>query len=276
MQAEIVKYFAIFDKGTLQDFLQLIRVKFHLNFLFVILGALSFAKQIDISLMVSLLVMYLSFNVCLYGGIYTMNAITDYEKDAKHPLKKNRPLPSGRVRISTAIILALCLISVGLLISFFYFGKNIGFLYIAFIGINVFYSFIARNVPYLELFVNASTMPLRLLMGTFVAVDGLVPTVLMFAVFCMGIGFLSVRRIVEKDINNWAEARPALKAYQGDVMGWLQFIFLIGLLVAREFDPFIHQDFVGYSVMVAYYIIFCLGTHAFASIRSYWCQYYGY
>ncbi len=276
MQAGIGKYLAIFEPEVLQNFLQLIRLKFHLNFGFVLLGALSFAKQIDIPLIVSILVMYLSFNVCLYGGIYTMNAITDLEKDAKHPLKKNRPLPSGRISMNTAIILAVSLISLGLFVGFFYFGRNIGLLYITFIGVNIFYSFVARNVPYLELFVNASTMPIRLLMGTFLAVDGLVPTVLMFAAFCMGIGFLSIRRIVEKDINNWTEARPALKAYQGNIMVWLQFIFFVGLLFACEFDPFIHQDFVGYLLMVIYYIVFCLGTHVFPAIRGYWTQYYGY
>jgi len=276
MQARIGKYFTIFKPEVLQDFLQLIRLKFHLNFIFVLLGTFSFAKQIDIPLIVSILVMYVSFNICLYGGIYTINAITDLEKDAKHSLKKNRPLPSGRISVNTAIILAISLISLGLLVGFLYFGRNIGLLYITLVVVNIFYSFVARNIPYLELFVNASTMPMRLLMGTFLAVDGLVPTILMFSAFCMGIGFLSIRRIVEKDINNWTEARPALKAYQGNIMVWLQLIFFVGLLLAFRFDPLIHQDLICYLLMVIFYIIFCLGTHVFPSIRSYWTQYYGY
>ncbi len=262
--------------GMIKDFLELIRLKFHLNFGFVILGAVSFAQQIDAALIFSILVMYLSFNVCLYGGIYTINAITDLEKDAKHPLKKNRPLPAKRVSKRTAIILAAVLISVGLSVGFLYFGQNIGLIYITFIAINLFYSFFARNIPYLELFVNASTMPVRLLMGAFIVMDGTFPVLLMIAAFCTGIGFLSVRRIVEKDIDNWKEARPALKAYQGNIMLWLQILAFVVFILAFKFDPFIGQDFIAYVFMGVYYVIFCFGTHVLPGIRNYWKNYYGY
>ncbi|MDJ0796360.1 MAG: UbiA family prenyltransferase [Calothrix sp. MO_167.B12] len=276
MYSFIEKSLSFFKKEAFQDFLEIIRLKFHLNFAFVILGAASFAQQIDAGLILSLLVMYVSFNVCLYGGIYTINAITDFEKDSKHPLKKNRPLPSGRISKQSAILLAVCLISIGLLFGFFYFGTNIGLIYITFIGINLFYSLIARNIPYLELFVNAITMPTRLLMGTFLVADGFVPILLMFGAFCMGIGFLSVRRIVEKDIENWTESRPALKAYQGNIMLWTQFVFFAGLLLAFKFDPFIERTFIGYLSMTIYYVIFCLGVHIFKPIRRYWRHFYGY
>jgi len=276
MYSRIEKSLSFLNKKVLGDFLELIRLKFHLNFAFVILGAASFAQQIDLGLIFSLLVMYFSFNVCLYGGIYTINAITDFEKDSKHPLKKNRPLPSGRISKSSAIILAVCLISIGLLFGFFYFSTNIGLIYIAFIGINLFYSLVARNIPYIELFFNAITMPTRLLMGTFLVADGFVPTLFVFGAFCMGIGFLSVRRIVEKDIDNWKEARPALKAYQGNIMLWIQVAFFVALLIAFQFDPFIEKTFIGYLSMVIYYVVFCLGVHISQPVRNYWRQFYGY
>jgi 4-hydroxybenzoate polyprenyltransferase len=263
------------NQQIIKDYLALIRLKFHTNFSFVLLGTISFAQKIDVSLLISILVMYVSFNICLYGGIYTVNAITDLEKDAKHSRKKNRPLPSGRISKSTAIILAISLIMTGLLFGFLYFGKNIGFIYLAFIAVNLFYSLFARNIPFLELFVNATTMPLRLLMGSLLAVDSILPTYLMFGAYCTGIGFLAVRRIVEKDIENWQEGRPALKAYQGNIMLWLQIFFFAGLLLAVIFDPLIQQDWIAYAVMVTYFAIFCLGTHIFEPIRSYWRELYG-
>ena len=272
----IGKSLAFFKKESFRDFLEIIRLKFHLNFAFVILGAATFAEQIDAKLIFSLFVMYISFNVCLYGGIYTINAITDLEKDSKHPLKRNRPLPSGRISKTSASILAVCLISIGLLFGFFYFSTNIGLIYIAFIGINLFYSLVARNIPYLELFFNAITMPTRLLLGTFLVADGFVPNLLVFAAFCMGIGFLSVRRIVEKDIDNWKETRPALKAYQGNIMLWTQIVFFVGLLIAFMFDLFIQRTFIGYLSMIIYYVVFCLGVHISQPIRNYWRHFYGY
>ncbi|MDZ8184148.1 MAG: UbiA family prenyltransferase [Nostoc sp. ChiSLP02] len=266
---------SINSQATFKDFISLIRFKFHTNFSFVLLGALSFAGKIDGNLILSLILLYLSFNICIYGGIYTINAITDLEKDAKHPQKKNRPLPSGRISKSTATILAVSLISLGIIFGLFYFGIKIALIYCAFIAVNLFYSLVARNIPYLELFVNAITMPLRLFMGTLLVTDTIVPYFLMFAAFCTGIGFLAVRRIVEKDIDGWKEGRPALKAYQGNIMLWLQIIFFIGLLLAFKFDPLIGQDFIAYSIMTTYYVVFCLGTHVSQPIRQYWRNVYG-
>lgn len=275
MQVNVKNYISIPSQEKIKDYLILIRFQFHTNFTFVLLGVISFAEKIDAELIISLIIMYLSFNICLYGGIYTINAITDLEKDAKHPLKKNRPLPSGRISKDIAVIFALSLICIGLLMGFLYLGKSIGSIYIGFIAINLFYSFIARNIPYLELLVNATTMPLRLLMGTFLVADNVMPTLLMFGAFCTGIGFLAVRRIVEKDVHNWAEARPALNAYNGNVMTWIQIIFFLGLLLAFKFDPLLKHDYVAYSIMVTYYLIFCLGIHLFEPIRNYWRQLYG-
>ena len=275
MYSRIKNSISLFKQDRFQDFVKIIRLKFHLNFAFVLLGATSFAQQIDIRLICSLLLMYFSFNICLYGGIYTMNAITDLEKDARHPLKCNRPLPSGRISKTSATTLALSLMSIGIFLGFILFGSNIGLIYLAFVGINLFYSLVARNIPYLELFMNALTMPIRLLMGAFLAIDGLVPTSLMFGAFCMGIGFLSIRRIVEKDIQNWTEARPALKAYQGNIMLWIQIAAFIGLLLAFNSDIFIQQTFTAYLLMVIYFVIFCLGVHISEPIRSYWRHFYG-
>ena len=276
MYSRIKNLLSLFNKDTFHDFLEIIRLKFHLNFAFVILGATSFSERIDTGLIFSLLLMYLSFNVFVYGGIYTMNAITDLDKDSQHPLKCNRPLPSGRISKQSAIKLALSLMSIGTFLGFLLFGINVGFIYVVFITINLFYSLVARNIPYLELFVNASTMPLRLLMGTCLVIDSLVPTSLMFGAFCVGIGFLSVRRIVEKDIQNSIEARPALKAYQGNTMLWIQLVSFIGLILAFSSDIFIQQTFTAYLLMVIYFIIFCLGVHFSKYLRSYWRNFYGY
>ncbi|MBD2091231.1 UbiA family prenyltransferase [Microcoleus sp. FACHB-1515] len=263
------------SQETLNDYLSLIRFKFHTNFAFVVLGVISFAEKIDASLFAYLVILYFSFNVCLYGGIYTVNAITDLEKDAKHPLKKNRPLPSGRIPKKAAATLAISLISIGTAIGFLCFGVHIGLIYLAFVGVNLFYSLIARNIPYLELFVNATTMPLRLLMGTLLVTDDRMPVLLMFAAFCTGIGFLAVRRIVEKDVAGWGEGRPALKSYQGGIMPWLQIVFFVGLILAFKFDPLLDRSWIAYTIMLIYYIIFCLGMHVFKPIRVYWRQIYG-
>lgn len=260
--------------ASFNDYLSLIRLKFHLNFALVIYGAASFTDRFDRHFFSSMLLLYVSFNVFLYGGIYTINAITDLEKDAKHPLKCNRPLPSGRISKNTAIALAATLIGIGLLIGFGYFGPTIGVIYLAFIGVNLFYSLVAREIPYVELLVNASTMPLRTMMGALMVTGHVIPVALMIGAFCKGIGFLTIRRIVEKDVAGWKEGRPALKAYQGNVMLWLQLAGAMGLLLAFVFDPLIQQTYIAFAFMALYYAVFCLGIHVFPSIRRYWQKIY--
>jgi 4-hydroxybenzoate polyprenyltransferase len=260
--------------ASFNDYLALIRFKFHPNFGFVIAGAVSFTEVFDLQFFSSLLLLYVSFNICLYGGIYTINALTDLEKDAQHPRKCNRPLPSGRISKAAAIELAIILITLGLLVGFFYFGTTIGMIYLAFIGVNLFYSLVARQIPYIELFVNASTMPLRMLLGVLMVTNEVIPVGLIIGAFCLGIGFLTIRRIVEKDVAGWEEGRPALQAYQGNIMQWIQLAGGLGLLITFYCDPLRQNSIFAFVGMLLTYLIMCLGVHVLPPIRRYWLNIY--
>ena len=77
--------------NVVTPFLKLIRFYLHQNFAIVVFGSLFFGGDhyaaegggwnMEQRLM-DLLVTYFSFNVCLYGGIYTINAVTDADEDA--------------------------------------------------------------------------------------------------------------------------------------------------------------------------------------------------
>jgi hypothetical protein len=70
------------------------------------------------------------------------------------------------------------------------------------------------------------------------------------------------------------EGRPALNAYQGNVMLWIQWAGAVGLLLAFALDPLIHQTYIAFAFMTLYYAVFCLGIHIFPSIRRYWQKIY--
>lgn len=80
----------------------------------VLFAALIFAKHLfqlrDVTL-VSL--GFLTF-CAIASGAYVMNDLRDCERDRQHPLKSQRPLPSGRVRRSTAAALCCGLMATGI------------------------------------------------------------------------------------------------------------------------------------------------------------------
>ncbi len=80
----------------------------------VVFAALIFAKHLfNRGDLVLVTLGFISF--CLTASAaYIMNDLRDCERDRQHPLKSLRPLPAGRVRRSTASVLAVALLATGL------------------------------------------------------------------------------------------------------------------------------------------------------------------
>lgn len=56
---------------------------------------------------------------CVISGVvYTINDLVDLEKDREHPRKRQRPLPSGALSPTFAIIAAVVIMAVGLLLAY--------------------------------------------------------------------------------------------------------------------------------------------------------------
>lgn len=256
------------NQETIKNFLSLIRFKYHYTFFLVILGAIYFAERIDVSLIISLVVMYLSFNVLLYGGLYTINAIADYREDAQHPVKKNRPIPAKKIGLKSALAFALILIVLGLIIAFSFFKPAIGVIYLVFIILNLFYSFVARNIAYLDLVFNALTYPLRLIMAIALA-DASVPIASLWGIFCLAIGVTCARRIVEKDIDR-LQVRPTLRAYHIKTFVSIQLVCFIGLLTAFYLDKQTPDGL--YVWLIVFYLIVGFGSQTFKPVKRLWRQ----
>ena len=248
------------------DYIRLIKFRYHLTFLITIIAALSFADSISFSLFKSLLVLYLSFNVLLYGGIYAMNDIADVKADKKHPLKRRRPIPCGKININNAKFFSVSFIVFGLLIGFLFFGAAILYLHLIFLFINLFYTFIAKKIAYLELIINGSTHTLRFLMGVLL-VKGSVSYLFLLAFWLLAFGIACVRRSVEKDVKGW-EARPTLKFYSKKKMIFLiclAFSFILFLALAD-----IYTLKILYAIVIFFYIISVFGIFFSKNIRSFY------
>lgn len=238
------------------DWFTLFKFRYHVTFILVILGALLFAP-FTYALLANLIIVYISFNVLMYGGLYILNDLSDIESDKMHPQKRFRPLPAGKISKKSAYLLSVACIILGLAISYFTFGTLIFIWYVVFIVANQFYTRIAKKIPYLEIIANAITHPMRFLLGVLL-VSVTVPYFLIIAVFMLAIGFACVRRVIELRARG-ENSRKVLKYYSSKSLATVMMVAFLGILVVAIINYAAHG--VLYLIIIAVYAISVFGIY---------------
>lgn len=95
---------------------------------------------------------------------YLVNDLRDRAHDAEHPLKRTRPLASGAVRPSTAIILALCLFALAAIAAISVSVEVLWYL-LAYCTLSGAYSFWLKRRVFLDVLSLAALWTLRILAG---------------------------------------------------------------------------------------------------------------
>lgn len=257
--------YLLLPQSKMRPYLRLIRFHYHLTFAGVVFGALLTAEPADYTtLLPSLTLLYLSFNILLYGGIYTVNSIVDCGADFNHPLKRFRPLPSGEVRVPSAAVFAVAMIGAGLVSAFFLFNASVFRCFVVFVALNMAYSTVAKNIPYVEIIANATTHPLRFVMGVSL-VEGQVPQALVVALLCLAFGAAVTRRCVERSLDGW-RARSVLQSYSARSLFTMRIAGFVAILLIATLDGSIPS--VIYRSVLAFYCVLVFGFELFPPLRS--------
>lgn len=156
------------------------------------------------------------------SGVYIVNDIMDRDRDRAHPVKRYRPLASGRLPVRTALAAAGFLLAAGLG-SAFLLRPEFGRWCAIYAGLMMTYSLVLKNIPFLEALVVAAGMPLRALAGAALAGVWASP-------FLMGCAYLLALFLVAGK-RQWefqnagsrfpSEHRPALSAYREEGLDYL-------------------------------------------------------
>lgn len=105
------------------------------------------------------------FLFCLLtGSIYILNDILDIKEDRRHPQKKNRPLPSGKLKVSTAFIFTLFTLVLSFGLSF-YLDTTFGLVLLGYLILNLVYTKSLKHVVILDVFCIAAGFLLRVIAG---------------------------------------------------------------------------------------------------------------
>ena len=175
----------------------------------------------------------------LAGAVYTMNDIVDVEADRAHPVKRHRPIASGRVPIPVAKVLAVVLV-VAALIGSIPGGWWFAGVVVLYFAQNVAYSFRLKKIAYVDVCLIAFGFVLRVLAGGFATktpISGYM--VACTALLALFLGF-GKRRHELASAANAKKQRAALDAYSPRALNValaVTGLATVGTYLAYTLDP---------------------------------------
>jgi 4-hydroxybenzoate polyprenyltransferase len=150
----------------LKNYIRLLRVPQWIKNFFVFVPLIFSQHLFDIDYFLIVLAGFVVF--CLISSIvYIINDIIDIEADRAHPVKQDRPLPAGKIKIKDAIIAAGAL-SLLVLIAFPFFNALFIMAAVLYLILNLFYSTIFKHVVIIDVFSIAAGFMLRIIAGAFI------------------------------------------------------------------------------------------------------------
>ena len=251
--------------GLWRSYIALIRFHYHSSFIGVLLGALIITRDWSAPLIGRILLLYVSLTVLLYGGLYSLNAITDAEADSRHPLKRTRPVASGEISRKAAGLFAAGLIAAGFLTGWLWLGAEIVPVYVLFLVLNLSYSLCFRNLFGLDVIFNSVTHPPRFWLGMLLAGGGFAWEWLAL-VFLFAVGLSASRRSVDLNDGEWKSRRSLPKYSRSDLSIIKSVAFAMILLLWVVVQPTFQTP---YIVTVCAYIVCVGGIEAVPKIRAF-------
>ena len=129
----------------------------------VVAAPFAAGRLLEPSVAANVAVAFVAF--CLASSaVYLLNDVRDAPKDRLHPEKKNRPIASGQVAPSTAVVLAVVALVASLALSTLA-EPALLWVIVTYLVLQLLYVFWLKNQPVLDLAVIASGFLLRALAG---------------------------------------------------------------------------------------------------------------
>ena len=157
---------------------------------------------------------------CLWSSaVYAFNDVLDAERDRAHPLKKNRPVASGRLKDGAALGLAGVLALVASL-GGAWLHPHFAIIGLAYLANNILYSIWLKRVAFLDVILIAAGFVLRVVGGAVAIGVAISPWVVICTFFlaCL-LGFGKRRHELETVLRDDHSTRPSLDGYNSRNLG---------------------------------------------------------
>ena len=144
------------------------------------------------------------------SATYTVNDLKDIERDRRHPTKsRKRPLAAGTVTVPAA--LALLVVLYGVLVWGWFVQPGVILVILAYVVLNLAYSFVLKHQPVMDIFTIAIGFVLRVYAGA-QALAVPVSSWMFVTTLCLALYLASVKRRQELS-QSGAEGREVLERY---------------------------------------------------------------
>lgn len=234
--------------ASLRDWIRLIRPQQWIKNAFVLTPLLFSGKFLDLTADLRAGLAFISF-CFLASAVYAWNDILDREGDRQHPTKRMRPVAAGRIGVSAAAWSGVILAAVGLA-GCALLGQSVLVVAVAYLGLNVLYSFRLKHVVVLDVFCVAGFFVLRLLAGArAVAVVPSIWLLLCGGLLALYLGFAKRRHEIVLLGSGSSQHRTVLADYSPAFLDQMSGVLL--------------------SVTIVAYIMYTLSPEKLAEIGSY-------
>lgn len=149
--------------STVSGLIRLLRPKQWTKNLLLFAALLFSFEEIRTETILATLLGFILFSL-VAGCVYILNDFVDRDRDRQHPVKKYRPMASGQVNPSHALMfgIILLILSVG---TAFMMNPLFGVLCIVYFLLNVSYSFVLKHLVILDMMTIAAGFVLRAIAG---------------------------------------------------------------------------------------------------------------
>lgn len=179
------------------------------------------------------------FVFCLLSSTsYVLNDIIDYSYDKKHPVKRNRPIASGKISMQQATFIVFALSIISLLLSLL-FSLQFFFLAFVFILLHFFYSLYLKRFPIVDIFSISFSFMIRTFAGE--VVTGFhIPIWLLLTIFFVSLFMAAVKRHAEL-VAHGKETRITLDHYREHLLNFLTTTFATVTIIAYSFYTYFEK-----------------------------------
>ncbi|NOY05692.1 MAG: decaprenyl-phosphate phosphoribosyltransferase [Chlorobi bacterium] len=147
------------------------------------------------------------------SSIYMLNDLADVEKDRAHPVKRQRPVASGRLPVSWALGAFLVMAPTAIVLSIAL-KPEFGFIVAGYIALNVVYSFFLKRQVILDVMSIAASFLLRIVSGAVIINVPMSEWLLICtSLLALFLGFSKRRHEIEYLDEDALTHRPVLEEY---------------------------------------------------------------